>query len=118
MSNPIKFPAPASLPKTRHVMITRPVQPKVEGMLGDLYEIISSQLHQLKLRAILQELSASDAAKMHRYALTLTLLRQEEDKRTEKLRLSDYSDAELERLAANSKRLLGSGDDIDADKDE
>lgn len=77
-------------------------------MLSDIYDILGTQITKLKTRALLDELDGKDAAKLHKYALTLQLLTAEEAKRTESFALGEYSDAELKALVDKSTRVLGS----------
>lgn len=67
-------------------------------MLENVYEILGKQILMLKNRACIDELDGKDASKLHKYAQTLQLLTQEEDKHTAQYALETYSDADLAQL--------------------
>lgn len=86
--------------KRKHIMVTRPPRQNVADMLENVYHILGNQISMLKNRAVIEELDTKDASKLHKYALTLQLLTQEEDKHTAQYALETYSDADLAKLTA------------------
>lgn len=89
--------------KRQHIMVTRPAKQDVADMLENVYSILGNQLLMLKNRAAIDELDGKDAAKLHKYTLTLQLLTEQERMHTQGYALETYSDEDLRVLTDKIK---------------
>lgn len=82
----------------KRILVGRPAKQSVADMLDNVYQILGNQIQMLKNRSVIDELDGKDAAKLHKYALTLQLLTTQEEKHTAQYALDTYSDADLKKL--------------------